>query len=201
MKIGIIIGSHRENSESGRVGAYLAAQWAKLDLGQSVIISLEGNPLPLWDPSAWNGESDLSKQMQPYKEKLSACDGFVVISPEWSGMVPAALKNFFLLCSAQELAHKPALIVGVSSGRGGTYPVTELRTSSYKNTKICYIPEHIIIRDVNNMLKGDVPQNEEDGFIRERIDFALTLLLEYCKALVNVRKSGKDSHPKFAYGM
>ncbi len=44
------------------------------------------------------------------------------------------------------------LIVAVSSGAGGAYPVAELRMSSYKNSRICYIPEQIIIRDVENVL-------------------------------------------------
>ena len=49
-----------------------------------------------------------------------------VVSPEWNGMVPSMLTNFFLLCSNNELAHKPGLLVGVSSGTGGSYPVAEL---------------------------------------------------------------------------
>lgn len=41
-------------------------------------------------------------------------------------MVPAALKNLFLLCTGGEIAHKPALIVAVASGQGGADLVAEL---------------------------------------------------------------------------
>ncbi len=42
-----------------------------------------------------------------------------VIAPEWHGMVPAALKNFFLLWAATgELSHKPALPCAVSAAEG-----------------------------------------------------------------------------------
>ena len=42
------------------------------------------------------------------------------------------------------MAHKPGLIVTVSAGLGGSYPVTELRISSHKNTRLCYIPDHVL---------------------------------------------------------
>ena len=40
------------------------------------------------------------------------------------------------------------LIVSISSGNGGAYPISELRSSSYKNSHILWIPENIIIRNV-----------------------------------------------------
>ena len=42
------------------------------------------------------------------KSELDACDGFVVIAPEWHGMVPAALKIFSAGAATGELSHKPA---------------------------------------------------------------------------------------------
>ena len=79
--------------------------------------------------------------LSPISNKLASSDAFIVISPEWHGMAPAGLKNFFLMWGKGELAHKPALIITVSSGDGGSYPVAELRMSSYKNNRICFLPE------------------------------------------------------------
>ncbi|MCB1905163.1 MAG: NAD(P)H-dependent oxidoreductase, partial [Gammaproteobacteria bacterium] len=106
--------------------------------------------------------------------QLRASDGFVIVSPEWHGQVPSGLKNFFLLCSVRELGHKPALIVTVSSIDGGAYPVAELRMSSYKNNRICYIPEQIIVRKVEQVLNDDVQQNDprNDEYYRQRISWA-----------------------------
>ena len=75
------------------------------------------------------------------------------MTPEWNGMATPAIKNFFLYFSSSVLFHKPALIVTVSAGHGGAYPVIELRSSGYKNTKLCYIPEHVIIREAANVFK------------------------------------------------
>ena len=128
-------------------------------------------------------------------------DGFVVISPEWSGMVPAGLKNFFLLCGTQLLAHKPALIVTVSAGLGGSYPVAELRMSSYKNTRVCYIPEHVIVRQVSNMLKGKEPASDDDASLRERIDYSSRLLIEYAQAMRAIRDSEAIDLERYPHGM
>ena len=70
-------------------------------------------------------------------------------------MATPIAKNFFLICNKGELAHKPGLIVSISSGNGGAYPVSELRSSSYKNTHIMWIPEQIIIRNVEQFQPGE----------------------------------------------
>ena len=114
---------------------------------------------------------------------------------------PARSKNFFLLCGADVLAHKPGLIVTVSAGTGGSYPVTELRISSYKNTRLCYIPDHVIVRNVGQMLHGDQAADEHDAALRGRITYSLRVLVEYAKALRLVRESGVIDLKAFPHGM
>lgn len=200
MKIGIISGSHRTNAESERVAKYIARDLEKQKV-ECVVISLSGNPLPLWDESFWDNTEKWQKLWAPYAAILQSCEGFVIVSPEWSGMVPPGLKNFFLLCSHKDVGHKPALIVGVSSSRGGAYPISELRESSYKNIRLCIIPEHLIIRDVNNMLVEEKPASEDDAYIRQRITYADAVLLKYTEALTLVRRSGVIDHKAFPNGM
>jgi NAD(P)H-dependent FMN reductase len=204
MHIVLISGSHRVNSQSLRVTKYLAARLEKLEPGTSTdIIALTGNPLPLWDESFMqkDGQSDLQKKWEPYKKRLQVADGFVVTSPEWHGMVPAGLKNFFLFCSPKEVGHKPALITTVSASRNGAYPVDELRISSYKNSRICYIPEQIIVRDAATIFVGDTPSGKEDEFLHDRADFALRVLVDYTKALKPVRDNPALWEKKYSSGM
>jgi azobenzene reductase len=78
----------------------------------------------------------------------------------------------------------------VSSGRGGSYPVAELRMSSYKNTRINWIPEHMIVRNAEQVLNGPQSISEEDEFTRSRLGYCLRVLKEYGKALKIVRDSG-----------
>jgi NAD(P)H-dependent FMN reductase len=203
MKIAIINGSHRENAQSAKVAAFIDEMLREKGLcDETWRFDLTGNPLPLWDESIWEGDEEWVQRLQPISEQLASSDGFVVISPEWHGMVPAGLKNFFLMWGRGELAHKPALIVTVSSGIGGAYPVNELRQSSYKNNRICYIPEHLIIRNVESVLNQDGENDPEaDTYFRERTEFALKILREYAVSLKSVRDSGLTFDERFKNGM
>jgi NAD(P)H-dependent FMN reductase len=202
MKYAIISGSHRPQSQSGKVARFIAARLAELNPeASSYVLDLGKTPLPLWDESIWNGDPKILDAWKPVSAELSRSDAVIVIAPEWSGMVPAALKNLFLYASDGSLYHKPGLIVGVSASRNGAYPVAELRVSSYKNTHIQYISEHVIVRHVGDVLNDSAPQSEDDTLLRKRMDYSLSVLAEYAKALRLVRESGVLNRKEFPYGM
>ena len=202
MKLAIISGSHRQKSQSRKVADFMAERMIQMEVKPWVLDLAEAN-FPFWDEGVWTGEEKWKKIWSPVAQELSSCDGFVVISPEWSGMATPALKNFFLLASSRELGHKPGLITTVSSGIGGSFPINEIRTSSYKNTRICYLPEHLVIRNVEKVLNivHDTDVTPDDQYIRGRIDYALRLLMEYAKALKSVRASGVVDHKAYPNGM
>ena len=203
MKIAIISGSHREDAESLKVARVIQQYLDDGICDESWLFSLSGNPLPLWDQGIWDGDPQWKERLTPIREQLASSDGFVVISPEWHGQVPAGLKNFFLIFGKNELGHKPAMIVTVSNGDGVAYPVAELRMSSYKNSRICYIPEHVILRKVEKVLNDDPADNDErsDSYYRERLQWSLKILKEYAEALKQVRESGVTATDKFKNGM
>lgn len=203
MKFSIICGSHRRQSQSNKVGRYIEQQLLERGLCDQVhYLNLADFPLPLWEEAIWDGAPEWKERLAPISAELAESDAFVVISPEWHGMVPSGLKNFFLMWGKGELAHKPALLCTVSSGDGGAYPIAELRMSSYKNNRICYIPEQLIVRNVESVLNEHGENNPiADEYFRERIPFALEILHEYALALKPVRASGKTFNPKFKNGM
>ena len=115
-----------------------------------------------------------NQRLAPIKQQLTESDAFIIISPEWHGQVPAGLKNFFLMFNRFELGHKPALIVTVSSADGGAYPVAELRMSSYKNNRLCYIPEQLVLRNIEKILNEKADENTDesaDEYFKERISW------------------------------
>ena len=201
MKIAIISGSQRPGSQSLKVAHYLEKRVGELHEEISVyLLELGTGILPLWDQSMFTGDpSPLKEAWAPISAELTEADAIVVVTPEWHGMVPPALKNFLLMCSS-ELANKPGLIVSISASLGGSYPVAELRSSGYKNNHVCWIPDHVIIRHVSKMLNGE-PQSEEEEMVAGRCDHALRILVEYGKALVSVRKSGVADYSTYAFGM
>lgn len=203
MKITLISGSHRQEAQTLKVARHIQRTLEDGICEQTALVNLANNPLPLWDTGVWDGDAEWARRLDPVRAELASSDGFVVLAPEWHGQVPAGLKNFFLLFGQQELGHKPALIVTVSSGDGGAYPVAELRMSSYKNSRICYLPEQVIVRHVESVLNEDAASNNAsaDDYFRARIAWALGILREYAVALRQVRASGATATERFKNGM
>lgn len=203
MKISIISGSHRKDGQSLKVAKYIQSRLLELTICDEVyLLSLSENPIPLWEEKIWQGDDKWKARLKPISKELTESDALVVIAPEYHGMVPAGLKNFFLCFGKNELAHKPGMIVAVSSADGGAYPVAELRMSSYKNSRICYMPEQVIVRNVEKVLndkKGD--EGSADAYFRARIDWTLKQLQQYAIALKSVRASGAVEFSEYGNGM
>lgn len=152
MKIAIISGSHRKLSASLKSAEWIAGRMPRFNLEPFIIDRAEVE-LPFWNEGFWESGSPEAQAWQPFGEILKSCDGMVVISPEWAGMVPPKLTNF-LLCSSGELAYKPAFLVGVSEGPSGTYPIASLRMSAAKNNQMIFLPDHLILRQAGEFFKG-----------------------------------------------
>ena len=186
MNISIISASHRKNSQSNRVALILEKLiQEKFKSIQIFNFDLFKVNLPMW--SEEEIEENRKLFFNEFSSKLLKSDGFIFVIPEYGGMATPISKNFFLHCNKGELSHKPALIVSISSGNGGSYPISELRSSSYKNRHILWIPENIIIRNVEHFDPGN-HGNLIPEWLDKRIDYVLNLLIEYSKCLRPVSK-------------
>ncbi|MBI1301292.1 MAG: NADPH-dependent oxidoreductase [Alphaproteobacteria bacterium] len=204
MRFVAISGSHREKSQSIKVTKWLAAALAdRKDAIDTDIIDLGGNSYPLWDQSAWSAESNLAQKMKPELEKITKADAVILVAPEWGGMVPGALKNFLLYVSSAHAAHKPCLLVGVSAGRGGSYPIAELRMSGYKNNRLVFIPDHLIVTNAENVMNDPIltEGSDDDQYIKKRAHYSLEVLVAYAKALKDMRESTDLTRKEYPFGM
>ena len=188
MKISIISTSHRKNSQSKRISnifkkfileIYNSTECFNLDMFDSNI--------PVWTSEKKENVNFWEKEFKKISLELNSSDGFIFIVPEYGGMATPNSKNFFLVFNNGELFHKPGLIVSISSGNGGAYPISELRASSYKNSHIMWIPENIIIRNVEQFSPGKhgelIPP-----WIDNRIKYSCDLLLKYSEYLKPIQK-------------
>ena len=202
MKFFVLSGSHRTEAQSLKVARYIQSTLSQVDPGaETHLCSLGGNPLPLWDEATGGAPDAL---WDPISSQLKSADALVIVCPEWGGMATPGVKNFLLNCTAADVGHKPALIVTVSAGRGGTYPIAELRMSGTKNNRLTWLPEHVIVQHVEASLNspdGTAGLTKEDQTIRQRLQYALRLLAEYGKALQGVRASGVIDHQTYRNGM
>jgi NAD(P)H-dependent FMN reductase len=216
MKTLIITGSHRQESQSAKVG-----RWCQRTIesqfkdSQVEMIDLGKEKLSLWDENQFT-LAEWKSQWDPMVSRLKNADSLVVVTPEWGGMVPPALKNFLLNCNGALTGNKPALIVAVTSDVGSVYPISELRMSGYKNNHLCFIPEHVIVRHCEQFLNHDLDsvaiqasissdssslELNDDQRIQVRLVYALKVLEQYEKALKLVRESGVADFKRFGNGM
>ena len=200
MKTHIVSGSHRAQSQSSKVAKYLASEIEKRG-GEATVTELFHNALPLWDEGMWSGDPKWKPIWSPIEAKLRQADSLIMVTPEYAGMASAAIKNLFLFCGGDLIAHKPTLLVAVSAGQGGSYPIAEMRASSYKNSKQIYIPEHILVKDAEKVLNGETSTGPNEDYLRKRIAYALNLLELYESALKPVRASDVLNYKDFPFGM
>ncbi len=187
MKISIISASHRINSQSKKICGFLKSDLLNLNPEiETFSLDLAEYSLPLWSSDKKDGKGFWGETWNSISKNLDSSDGFILVVPEYGGMATPASKNIFLLCGSGEFAHKPGLIVSVSSGNGGAYPIAELRSSSYKNTHIMWIPENIIIRNVEEFNPGDHGSNIPN-WLDSRIDYVLNLFLVYVSNMKPLR--------------
>ena len=187
MKISIISSSHRVNSQSKRISSLLNDNLLNINSNLDIFsLDLGELKLPLWSSEKKNGVGVWGETWNSISANLDSSDGFILVVPEYGGMATPAAKNIFLLCGNGEFAHKPGLIVSISSGNGGAYPISELRSSSYKNTHLMWIPENIIIRNVEEFNPVSHGKNIPD-WLDERIDYVLNLLLAYASNMKPLR--------------
>ncbi|MEM9455244.1 MAG: NAD(P)H-dependent oxidoreductase [Myxococcota bacterium] len=199
MRLAIVAGSQRPKSQTRRVCDYLAERAHGLLGAESQMVDLAQLTFPVvGQPET---PESAKEDWAQASRVLSDANAIVVATPEWGGMATPAVKNLFQLAIEGEVAHKPALLVAVSVSHGGAYPIAELRMSSYKNTRICYIPEQVIVRKVRDKLQGQEPSSDDDRHLRDRIDYGLRMLDAYASALTSVRAAGLMDHERFTFGM
>ncbi|MFP6844426.1 MAG: NAD(P)H-dependent oxidoreductase [Thalassolituus sp.] len=189
-QIAIVSASHRADAQSLRIAQHLNANHLN---GEASIVDLNTADLPLWDGSP------ATKSVEAVQQTMAQADGFIFVIPEWHGMVPAGLKNLLLWCNVTHLAHKPTLLVGVSASTGGAFVIAEMRGSGYKNSRLLYTPEHLLLRNVGSLWTGE--NSESDAYLEKRSAFAIEQLQTYIAALAPVREQLCSRFKDFGNGM
>ncbi|WP_221801814.1 NADPH-dependent FMN reductase [Oceanobacter mangrovi] len=193
IRTAIVSTAHRPDSQSLRVSQVLKDEFLQ---GNADIIDLYADALPMWD-GVTAATDNVSKTLQT----IDQADALIFVIPEWHGMAPAGLKNLLLWCGAQQqMAHKPVLLVGISAAVGGAFVIAEVRSSGYKNTRLVFTPEHLILRGVGDLWKEEGSASGEE-YLSKRTRFAVEQLLDYATALKPIRSKLVAAQAEFGNGM
>lgn len=204
MNLLIVSGSQRKSSQSAKVANYIhlnSHQFSNVEH-----LELCQHQLPFWDGDE-DSQSLKESDWPNMNAQIKQSDALVLITPEWGGMATPILKNFLLLCDQQNTGHKPALIVSVVNGISGAYPISEIRMNSLKNNKLVAVPDHLIIRNVEEVLNQNsmTQLSPREVRLRNRIKYSLHMLHQYSQALKPIRDNHLErafpQQQEYQYGM
>ncbi len=198
MRLMIIAGGMRHPSGSRRAADFVQQKVLENQIFDRIdLLDLGQTPLPLWDEGVWRGDEKWKKILDPLRKRMQAADAYVLVAPEYNGMASPALKNFTLFFDERITGHKPALVIAVTSeAHNGQYPVADLHAFGAKNTKWIYIPDHLIYRNIGQLITENLQMT--DTLLRERTLFSLRELALYARALEQVRQN-HTFRPEFKY--
>lgn len=196
MKICIVSGSQQMNSNSSKLAALFQTQLHSMKVDTSILNLAEYPSLLHHYGFETSDKPELADDKTQVLSQLYEADGFVIISPEWGGMLPPALTNLLLLsangsANGFPMAHKPAFAVGVSASAGGSNPISLLKAYSAKNSHLVWLPCHLVVQNVESFLAtGWQPSgNSRLEQVQSRMDVGIQTLITYSRQLQPVRES------------
>lgn len=147
------------DSMSGRLARVVHSIYVQL--GRPChLIDLSEVPHHCWSAQNYGDElADKAADFLPYVETVERANGLVIISPEYNGGIPGALKLFIDLLPNRDtnLVAKPVCFIGLAAGEwGGLRPIEQLETVFLYRKAFLY-PERVFIRSCEEVIG---PQGE-----------------------------------------
>lgn len=153
--ITIIAGTNRPGSNTRKVAA-LIGQMLKEKGVETAFFSLEGLDL--------NGKTPALQQLE--ETLLYPAQKFIIVSPEYNGSYPGALKTMIDLTDIKKAWWgKKAMLTGVSTGRAGNLRGMEHLTGTLNYLKVTVLPNRLPISVVDKLM-------DAEGVIRDEATLA-----------------------------
>ena len=129
--VSIISASVRIGRNSHRVALYFSKYLEDNKLATTEILDLNAYNFPLFNERL-QYQKDPTPLTLEFAQKIKASDGVIIVTPEYNGGYPAALKNVVDLLY-EEWHRKPVAISTVSNGVfGGTQVIASIQFSLWK---------------------------------------------------------------------
>jgi chromate reductase, NAD(P)H dehydrogenase (quinone) len=165
MTYSIIIGTNRENSNSGLVGEYYKHKFQQKGILVNLIY-LKDIPHDYLFSNMFGKKNTAFTHIQ---ELITKTDKFIFIIPEYNGSFPGVLKAFIDGCDfPKSFAGKKCSLVGLSSGRFGNLRGLEHFTGVAHYVKMDVLYNKIYLAGVNDQyVRQELPKNT---FLNQLID-------------------------------
>lgn len=168
----LISGTNRPGSKTRLVTDLVANLYR--EAGAEVnVLDLVDLPLALFSPDAY---AEKPSEFGPFAEQILKSEGLVVLTPEYNGSMPGALKLFIdHLKFPESFEGRPVAFIGLAAGQwGGLRAVEHLQQIfAYRNAFIyprrVFIPQvYRAINDAGQLIDPEVERHlraQTDGFL------------------------------------
>jgi NAD(P)H-dependent FMN reductase len=192
MRIGIILGSTREERLGTRVVRYLAGQAAGITGAEFIVLDLAEYDLPFFaEPVAPmdNRDRQVPPNVRRWLDDVASTDGYVFVVPEYNFEVPAPAKNALDLL-AHEAEGKPVLIQSYSDTAYGGIIAGHLFRLPLSKLGMFPMPKSLPMAHAEKLFdeSGTLVADTEWARIIDRfVPWALAELVRYAAALAPLR--------------
>jgi len=188
MKIAIIVGSVRQNRQSGGVAGYLAEMLkSKYQVDFEYLDLLDYN-FPVMEERL-RMTPDPKPAWLEFSQKLKSSDGILIVSPEYNGSYPGALKNV-LDYFKPEYTGKVFALATVSDGQWGGINAAHHLQSWVIHVKGILSPQKLHVPNVGKLFDSEGAPSRED-FVRHA-DVFIKDLLWLSRAIAEFRQKSED---------
>lgn len=168
--IEVIAGTNRPGSNTLKVAGIIAGLYE--EAGQEVrILDVAELPAEIYDPASYGRKP---AAFAPYQERVLKSKGLHVVTPEYNGSFPGALKYFIdMLKFPESFEHRPVAYTGLAAGQwGGIRSVEQLQlVFGYRNAY--NLPERVWIPGIGGKLSEDgaaITDETTARKLREQVD-------------------------------
>jgi chromate reductase len=178
--IEIIVGTNRRGSLSQVLGKCLLDKYLELSV-EAQLMSLQDLPPETFTPDAYQ---DKPVKVIEFTQRVQSSKGLVIITPEYNGSMPGALKLFIdLLPFPESFENRPVCYVGVAAGQfGGLRPVEHaMQVFGYRNAY--NYPKRVFLADSYRVI--DPAKGITDEEISSRLSEQAKGFIQFCNSLKN----------------
>lgn len=170
----IVAGTNRLGSVTGKVARTVLEIYT--DEGrESQLIDLAEVPHHCWGGQLYGDDKELKPaELRPFIDAVESANGLVIVSPEYNGGIPGALKLFIDLLPNRDtnLVAKPVCFIGVAAGEwGGLRPIEQLETV-FLYRKAFVDPERVFIRSYQDVIgpNGEITDSRLERRLRQQAE-------------------------------
>jgi NAD(P)H-dependent FMN reductase len=183
VKIVVISGTNRSNACTRKVAGAILRRYEAIEGVDAMLLDLAELPMALLSPGAYSSKPDA---YAPFAEAVLAADGLHIVTPEYNGGMPGALKLFIdHLPFPQSFERRPVCFTGLSAGRWGALrPVEQLQgVFGYRNAY--QLPDRVFIPGVSKAVGDDGWPTQP--FMVDLLQDQITHFVDFCRVLKPLR--------------